>query len=113
MSALKEISFLSEIEDLFESLQPQSISPYCEMLVKRIAKCLQSENTHVVEKTLSLWNNQYFTSIMMRNKQNCASLATGVYPTLLKLSNNSSNQSIQQTSQFISKLFSSYDGEFV
>ena len=104
---------MTEMEDIFEVLKPMDVQPYCELLVKRLAKCLSSENIQVIERTLYNWNNKCFTNVMMKDHQNFVILAKGVYQPLKRLSDNHLNLSIKEMAYHVIGLFMDCDMDFM
>ena len=104
---------MTEMEDLFEVLQADDVIPYCSLLVKRLAKCLYSENVQVVEKTLYKLNNKYFTNVMMKDKRNFHVLARGIYKALRYCCDENVNVSIRQMAQHVIGLFIDCDMDFM
>ena len=82
MSTSKQLLFLTEVEDIFDYLHSQDVKPYCDLLVKRFAKCLTSPNNQIVEKVLCICNKKSFASVMIKDQSNFVILATGLYHAL-------------------------------
>ena len=92
----KELLFLNELEDLFEPLQPNHVRDYVKPLGRRLARCLASSCSQIVERVLYLWNSPSFTLLFIRDKQNAAVLAPLVYDALRHRSEDTSNVSLRQ-----------------
>ena len=92
----KELLFLNELEDLFEPLQPNHVRGYVNPLGRRLARCIASSCSQIVERVMYLWNSPSFTLLFIRNKQNAAVLAPLVYDALRHRSEDTSNVSLRQ-----------------
>ncbi|KAK8802652.1 hypothetical protein WA171_006328 [Blastocystis sp. BT1] len=94
----KELMFLNELEDLLDGLQPADVRSYCETLCRRLAKCIDSSCSQVVERTLYLWNSPTFDSLFVKDSQNLSILAPLVYKPLRQCGDSSFNASLKQMS---------------
>lgn len=90
--------FLNELEDLLDGLQPADVRSYCESLCRRLAKCIDSSCSQVVERTLYLWNSPAFDSLFVKDSQNLSILAPLVYKPLRQCGDISFNASLKQMS---------------
>lgn len=92
----KELLFLNELEDLFEPLQPIHVRGFVSPLGRRLARCIASSCSQIVERVMYLWNSPSFTLLFIRDKQNAAVLAPLVYDALRHRSEDTSNVSLRQ-----------------
>ena len=83
--------FLNELEDLLDGLQPADVRSYCETLCRRLAKCIDSSCSQVVERTT-------FDSLFVKDSQNLSILAPLVYKPLRQCGDSSFNASLKQMS---------------
>ena len=113
MSTSKQLLFLTEVEDIFDYLHSQDVKPYCELLVKRFAKCLTSPNNQIVEKVLCICNKKSFASVMIKDQSNFVILATGLYHALQYCCDENHSLSIQQMAHHIIGLLMDHDMDFM
>ena len=92
----KELLFLNELEDLFEPLEPDHVRGYVKPLGRRLARCIASSCSQIVERVMYLWNSPAFTLLFIRDKQNVTVLAPLVYDALRHCSEDTSNASLRQ-----------------
>ena len=92
----KEILFLNELEDLFEPLEPIHVRGYVKPLGRRLARCIASSCSQIVERVMYLWNSSAFNLLFVRDKQNVTVLAPLVYNALRRCSEDASNASLRQ-----------------
>lgn len=92
----KEILFLNELEDLFEPLEPIHVRGYVKPLGRRLARCIASSCSQIVERVMYLWNSSAFNLLFVRDKQNVTVLAPLVYNALRRCSEDVSNASLRQ-----------------
>lgn len=81
---------------MFEPLQPNHVRDYVKPLGRRLARCLASSCSQIVERVLYLWNSPSFMLLFIRDKQNGAILAPLVYDALRHWSEDTSNASLRQ-----------------
>ena len=79
-----------------EPLQPIHVRGYVRPLGRRLARCIASSCSQIVERVLYLWNSPAFTSLFIRDKQNVSVLAPLVYSALRHCSEDTSNVSLRQ-----------------
>ena len=91
-----EILFLNELEDLFEPLEPIHVRGYVKPLGRRLARCIASSCSQIVERVMYLWNSSAFNLLFVRDKQNVTVLAPLVYNALRRCSEDVSNASLRQ-----------------
>ena len=66
--ASKEILFLTEIEDIVDAVQPKVFVTVMKPLLRKVAHCIASEHFQVAERSLLMWNNEYFSALVAQNR---------------------------------------------
>lgn len=67
-NSAKEIYFLNELEELFETIDSNICLQIASPLFKRLAKCLKSDHFQVCERALFLWHNPRIASLLVEDK---------------------------------------------
>ena len=88
--------FLNEFEDLLNGLQPSHVRSCCDALSRRLARCIDSSCSQVVERTLYLWNSPVFDSLYVKDIQNLNIMAPLVYTSLRRCGDTNYNASLKQ-----------------
>uniref|UniRef100_A0A2I3RN06 Serine/threonine protein phosphatase 2A regulatory subunit n=1 Tax=Pan troglodytes TaxID=9598 RepID=A0A2I3RN06_PANTR len=63
----KEVTFLGELEEILDVIEPSQFVKIQEPLFKQIAKCVSSPHFQVAERALYYWNNEYIMSLIEEN----------------------------------------------
>ncbi|RDX80998.1 Serine/threonine protein phosphatase 2A 59 kDa regulatory subunit B' eta isoform, partial [Mucuna pruriens] len=77
----KEVMFLTKLEEILESTQPEEFQRCMVPLFCRIVRCLSSSHFQVAERALYLWNNDHIESLI---RQNCKVILHIIFPALEK-----------------------------
>ncbi|ODV87841.1 hypothetical protein CANARDRAFT_193201 [[Candida] arabinofermentans NRRL YB-2248] len=78
----KELMFLNEIEDIFETISSQDLQHIEIPLFAQLAKCISSPHFQVSEKVLCYFNNEFFVSLVTENAENILPI---IFPALYQL----------------------------
>lgn len=65
----KEVMFLNEIEDIFETMEPSEFVKIRVPLFAQLGKCISSPHFQVSEKVLCYWKNEYFLNLVLENDE--------------------------------------------
>lgn len=65
--SIKEVMFLSEIEEILDITEPLAFKKVMEELFRQIARCIKSNQFQVAERALYFWNNDYILSLINDN----------------------------------------------
>ncbi|KAJ1791433.1 serine/threonine-protein phosphatase 2A 56 kDa regulatory subunit delta isoform [Coemansia sp. RSA 1938] len=63
----KEVMFVSEIESIMDVIEPAQFAAVCQPLFQQVVKCIVSPHFQVAERTLGMWRNNYFVSMITDN----------------------------------------------
>ncbi|KAI1719850.1 protein phosphatase 2A regulatory B subunit (B56 family) domain-containing protein [Ditylenchus destructor] len=66
-STTKEVKFLTEIEEILNSIEPEQFKKVIDHLFKQLAKTILSPHFQVVERALMMWTNVYIWSLIQEN----------------------------------------------
>ncbi|KAA6398633.1 MAG: putative protein phosphatase 2A regulatory B subunit, partial [Streblomastix strix] len=64
----KQVLFLTELEDIIDSLSLEELHPLAPTIFKKIAECIQTPQFQVAEKALSLLTNEYILQLVSQTK---------------------------------------------
>lgn len=64
----KEQNFIAELGEVLEYVDHEQVKPHIPKIYKRIAKCLGGDNMGVADRTMCLFENQFFLNLT--NKYN-------------------------------------------
>eukprot|EP01132_Coremiostelium_polycephalum_P004338 gene4338-5429_t len=106
----KEVLFLSEIEDLLNSVEEEQFIKIRIPFFKQISKCFKSEHFQVAERALFLWSNDHIVYLVASKSSFVIALPI-FYRVLYENSNNHWNKSIRSLSLSSLKLFMEIDSE--
>jgi hypothetical protein len=67
-NSAKQICFLNEVEEIFESLSLEDLHPLAPMIFKKIAECIQSPHFQVAERSLAMFQNDYLAQLIVQTK---------------------------------------------
>lgn len=65
----KEVYFVNELEEILELTQVGEFVNVLDILFKQIAKSIQSAHFQVAERTLLIWNNEYFIELVSQYRK--------------------------------------------
>eukprot|EP00201_Polytomella_parva_P000762 CAMPEP_0175082930 /NCGR_PEP_ID=MMETSP0052_2-20121109/27043_1 /TAXON_ID=51329 ORGANISM="Polytomella parva, Strain SAG 63-3" /NCGR_SAMPLE_ID=MMETSP0052_2 /ASSEMBLY_ACC=CAM_ASM_000194 /LENGTH=497 /DNA_ID=CAMNT_0016354209 /DNA_START=75 /DNA_END=1568 /DNA_ORIENTATION=+ len=102
----KEVLFLGELEELIELTQPQEFQKVMVPLFKQLAKCFTSQHFQVAERSLFLWNNEYFMNLVAQERH---SLLPIFVPALEENAANHWNPTVHGLTCNVRKLFQELD----
>ncbi len=63
-NSIKEVLFLSELEELLELCGPEQFRLFAEAMFKQLATCINSHHFQVAERALVFWNNEHILMLM-------------------------------------------------
>jgi len=92
----KQLQFLHELEEVFESIQIPEFRVVTTPLFTRIAECLGSQHFQVAERTLLLWNSEFLFSLITQNRAKILPLVYGILSFNAESHWNSTVQSLSQ-----------------
>ncbi|KAE9610499.1 putative protein phosphatase 2A, regulatory B subunit, B56 [Lupinus albus] len=104
----KEVMFLTEIEEILESIQSVEFQKCMVPLFRRIAHCLNNSHFQVAERALYLWNNDHIESLIRQNRKVILPI---IFPALERSGNAHWNQVVQSLTLNVCKIFSNADPE--
>lgn len=67
VSSPKEILFLLELEEIFETIEPGQFVRVQVPLFKQLARCIASPHCQVAERALYNWTHEYFCTLVAEN----------------------------------------------
>lgn len=79
----KAVQFLSELEEIIDSISPAPFREAEEIICKRLGECIQSDCLQVSERALQFWDNEYFASLMEAGREVSVSI---ILPSLIHAS---------------------------
>ena len=65
----KEQLFIMELREVLEVIDPKDMQEVVSKLFKRIIRCISGENMHVCDRTMCLFENEYFLNIVKEYKE--------------------------------------------
>ncbi|KAF8690667.1 hypothetical protein HU200_041040 [Digitaria exilis] len=104
----KELLFLGELEYVLEAAQPSEVQKCIVPVFSQLARCFNSSNVQVAEKSLFLWNNDRVESLI---KQNSEKILPIILPALDKNINGHWNPAVQSLSLTVQKFLSDREPE--
>ncbi|KAI3981804.1 hypothetical protein MKX01_027789 [Papaver californicum] len=104
----KEVLFLGELEEVLEATQLPEFQRCMVPLFRQLARSMSSSHFQVAERTLFLWNNDHIETLI---KQNRGVILPIIFPALERNARNHWNQSVQNLTLNVRKLFSDLDPE--
>ncbi|KAJ2160119.1 serine/threonine-protein phosphatase 2A 56 kDa regulatory subunit delta isoform [Coemansia sp. RSA 552] len=63
----KEVMFVNELEGIMDVIEPAQFTAICQPLFQQLIKCLVSPHFQIAERTLGMWRNNYFISLITDN----------------------------------------------
>lgn len=79
VSSTKEILFLLELEDVFDSIEPSEFVKIEVPLFQQLARCISSPHCQVAERALYNWTHEYFCTLVA---ENCEVILPIIFPSL-------------------------------
>lgn len=102
----KEVYFVNELEEILELTQVGEFVNVLDILFKQIAKSIQSAHFQVAERTLLIWNNEYFIELVSQYRKD-------IFPMLIEsLEENAAghwNSAVHQLTLNVMKLLQDLD----
>lgn len=102
----KQVLFLNELEETLEMALPEDFAKIQKRLIARIAKCVACPHFQVAERTLFLWNNDYFVKLTNANRH---VLFPAIIDALYENSKSHWNSAVHGLTFNVLKLFSEAD----
>lgn len=68
-SSPKEILFLLELEDIFDTMEPSEFVKVEVPLFEQLARCISSPHGQVAERALYNWTHEYFSTLVAENSE--------------------------------------------
>lgn len=106
----KEVMFLSEVEEILESMTLAEFQKCMVPLFRRIGYCLSSSHFQVAERALFLWNNDHIMGLVSQNRQVIVPL---IIPALERNAMNHWNQAVQNITLNVKRMLMEMDEELV
>ncbi|KAJ2365349.1 serine/threonine-protein phosphatase 2A 56 kDa regulatory subunit delta isoform [Coemansia sp. RSA 2611] len=76
----KEVMFVGEVEGIMDVIEPAQFTAICEPLFEQLVKCIVSPHFQIAERTLGMWRNNYFVSLVTDNIRLILPIAlSGIY----------------------------------
>lgn len=104
--ASKQVLFVSELEEILEMMEPSELRIIQDQLFGRIAQCIMSPHFQVAERTLLLWNNDYFVRLVNQDRIQVYPLIVGA---IYKNSKQHWNQAVQTLTFHVLKVLQEAD----
>ena len=60
----KEQLFIMELKEVLEVIDPKDLEGIVGKLFKKVIRCISGENMHVCDRTMCLFENEYFLNIV-------------------------------------------------
>ncbi|ODV92780.1 hypothetical protein CANCADRAFT_12650, partial [Tortispora caseinolytica NRRL Y-17796] len=67
VNSSKEVLFLSELEDIIESIEPSEFVQVQTPIFQQLSRCISSTHFQVAERALVFWCNDYFLRLLHEN----------------------------------------------
>lgn len=105
-NSIKEVMFLSELEEVLESTQAAEFQRCMVPLFRQVGRCLNSSHFQVAERALFLWNNDHIRNLIIQNRKVILPI---IFPALEKNTRGHWNQAVQSLTLNVRKIFSDVD----
>ncbi|KAJ2804084.1 serine/threonine-protein phosphatase 2A 56 kDa regulatory subunit delta isoform [Coemansia guatemalensis] len=80
MRSPKEVMFVNELEGIMDVIEAAQFTAVCQPLFQQLVKCIVSPHFQIAERTLTMWRNNYFVSLITDNIQLILPIAlSGIY----------------------------------
>ncbi|KAJ2492280.1 serine/threonine-protein phosphatase 2A 56 kDa regulatory subunit delta isoform [Coemansia sp. RSA 2050] len=63
----KEVMFVNELEGIMDAIEPAQFTKICQPMFEQLIRCVVSPHFQVAERTLVMWRNNYFASLITDN----------------------------------------------
>jgi len=107
-SASKQVSYLSELEEILELCRPDQLSLIQKDFATLLAACLGSSHFQVAERSLYYWNSEHLCVNVLSNAR-APMLLPYVYGPLSRNANGHWNQTVESLAQSVLKMYMEMD----
>lgn len=107
-SATKQVSYLSELEEILELCRPDQFALIQDDFSTLLASCLDSSHFQVVERSLYYWNSEHLCVNVLSNAR-APVLLPYVYGPLSRNANGHWNQTVESLAQSVLKMYMEMD----
>ncbi len=107
-SASKQVSYLSELEEILELCRPDQLSLIQKDFAALLAACLDSSHFQVAERSLYYWNSEHLCVNVLSNAR-APVLLPYVYGPLSRNANGHWNQTVESLAQSVLKMYMEMD----
>ena len=107
-SASKQVSYLSELEEILELCRPDHLSLIQTDFAMLLAACLDSSHFQVAERSLYYWNSEHLCVNVLSNAR-APMLLPYVYGPLSRNANGHWNQTVESLAQSVLKMYMELD----
>lgn len=107
-SASKQVSYLSELEEIMELCRPDQLSLIQSDFAALLAACLDSSHFQVAERSLYYWNSEHLCVNVLSNAR-APMLLPYVYGPLSRNASGHWNQTVESLAQSVLKMYMEMD----